>query len=281
VRQALAYAFDFEWSNRNLFYGQYSRTRSYFGNSELEAKGLPDGRELEILEPFRGRVPDQVFTQQYDPPATNGDGRIRANLKEADRLLKEAGWVIQGKDRVHKDTGQVFAFEIMLASPAFERVTLPFAKNLERLGIRAHVRTVDSAQYIKRLETFDFDMITSAWGQSLSPGNEQLSYWGAAAAEAQGSRNLIGIHDPVVDELIALLIAAPDREELVARTRALDRVLQWGHYLIPHWFSRVDRVIYWNKFSRPEATPMQGSQTGTWWYDAAKADALAAARGGD
>lgn len=279
VRQALAYAFDFEWSNRNLFYDQYARTRSYFGNSELEAKGLPQGRELEILEPYRGRVPDQVFTAEYNPPATDGDGRIRNNLREADRLLKEAGWEIQGKQRVHKDTGQVLSFEIMLVSPAFERITLPFAKNLERLGVTAHVRTVDSAQYIKRLETYDFDMITSIWGQSLSPGNEQRNYWGADAANTNGSRNLIGVANPVVDALIELLIAAPDREELVARTRALDRVLQWGHYLIPHWYSSVDRMIYWNKLSRPDVTPLQGANVGTWWFDAAKADKLKAARG--
>lgn len=271
VRQALAYAFDFKWSNRNLFYGQYARSRSYFGNSELEAKGLPQGRELEILNAYRGRIPDTVFTAEYNPPATDGDGRIRDNLREADRLLKEAGWEIQGKQRVHKDSGQVFDFEIMLVSPAFERVTLPFSKNLERLGITAHVRTVDSSQYVKRTETFDFDIITSIWGQSLSPGNEQRDFWGSGAAQTDGSRNLIGIVDPVVDELIELLIAAPNREELVARTRALDRVLQWGHYLIPQWYSSIDRIIYWNKLSRPDTIPLQGADLSSWWFDAAKA----------
>ena len=278
VRQALAYAFDFDWSNRNLFYGQYKRTRSYFGNSELEAKDLPTGAELAVLEPYRGRVPDAVFTQQYNPPATQGDGRIRSNLKIADRLLKEAGWVIQGKDRVNTATGQKLAFEILLVSPAFERITLPFAKNLERLGVRAHVRTVDSAQYGKRMESFDFDMITSIWGQSLSPGNEQRNFWGSSAAAANGSRNLIGVGDPVVDELIEQVIAAPDRAALVARTRALDRVLQWGHYLVPHWYADTDRVLYWNKFSRPAVTPMQGTDLGSWWYDEAKAKALNAVR---
>lgn len=280
VRQALAYAFDFNWSNRNLFYGQYSRTRSYFGNSELEATSLPSAEELAILEKYRGRIPGEVFTTEYNPPATKGDGRIRSNLKIADRLLKEAGWVIEGKDRVHKATGQKLAFEILLVSPAFERITLPFAKNLERLGVRAHVRTVDSAQYMKRTETFDYDVVSGIWGQSLSPGNEQRNYWGSAAASANGSRNLIGISDPVVDELIEMLIAAPDREALVTRTRALDRVLQWGHYLIPHWHAKVDRVIYWNKLSRPTNIPMQGSPLGAWWYDEAKAQALSTARGG-
>ena len=278
VRQALAYAFDFDWSNRNLFYGQYKHTRSYFGNSELEAKNLPTGAELAVLEPYRGRVPDAVFTQEYNPPATQGDGRIRSNLKIADRLLKDAGWVIQGKDRVNLATGQKLAFEILLVSPAFERITLPFAKNLERLGVRAHVRTVDSAQYGKRMESFDFDMITSIWGQSLSPGNEQRNFWGSAAASANGSRNLIGVSDPVVDDLIEQVIVAPNRDALVARTRALDRVMQWGHYLVPHWYADTDRVLYWNKFSRPDVTPMQGTDLGSWWYDETKAKALDAAR---
>lgn len=275
VRQALAYAFDFAWSNRNLFYGQYKHTRSYFGNSVLEAKGLPAGEELEILEKYRGRIPDEVFTTEYNPPTTKGDGRIRSNLREADRLLKEAGWIIQGKDRVHKDTGQKLQFEIMLAQPAFERVTLPFAKNLERLGVTANVRTVDTAQYIKRLETYDFEMIVSAWGQSLSPGNEQRSYWGSEAATSPASRNYVGISDPVIDELITLIIGAPDRKSLEQRTRALDRVLQWGHYIIPHWYADYDRILYWNKYSRPEAELPYGYRTSRWWYDDAKAAATA------
>jgi len=275
VRQALAYAFDFEWTNRNMFYGQYQRIRSYFGNSALEAKGLPGGEELAILEKYRGQVPDEVFTTEYNPPATKGDGRIRANLKIADRLLKEAGWTVQGKDRVHKDTGQKLEFEIMLAQPTFERVTLPFAKNLERLGVTAKVRTVDTAQYIKRAETHDFDVIVSGWGQSLSPGNEQRAYWGSAAANTQGSRNHIGVNDPVVDELIDLVIAAPDRKSLEQRTRALDRVLQWGHYIVPHWFASFDRVLYWNKYSRPDVELPYGYRTNRWWYDEAKAAATA------
>jgi len=273
LRQALAYAFDFAWSNRNLFYGQYTRTRSYFDNSELAATGLPGPDELEILEPFRGRIPDEVFTTEYQPPKTKGDGRIRSNLRIGDRLLKEAGWVIEDGQRINEKTGQVLEFEILLVSPAFERVVLPFIKNLERLGVKASVRTVDSAQYLRRLETFDYDMLTSAWGQSLSPGNEQLGYWGSQAASQNGSQNYIGISDPVVDELIAGLIAAPDRKSLVTRTRALDRVLQWGHYLIPHWHLDYDRLIFWNKFERPAVTPLSGAQLGTWWInpDAAKA----------
>ena len=273
LRQALAYAFDFAWSNRNLFYGQYTRTRSYFDNSELAATGLPGPDELEILEPFRDRIPDEVFTTEYQPPETKGDGRIRDNLRIGDRLLKEAGWVIKDGRRINEKTGRVLEFEILLVSPAFERIVLPFAKNLERLGVKANVRTVDSAQYLRRLETFDYDMLTFAWGQSLSPGNEQLGYWGANAASQNGSQNFIGISDPVVDELIAGLIAAPDRKSLVTRTRALDRVLQWGHYLIPHWHLDYDRLIFWNKFERPAVTPLSGAQFDTWWInpDAAKA----------
>jgi len=277
VRQALAYAFDFEWSNRNLFYGQYKRTRSYFGNSILEAKGLPTGEELEILEKYRDQIPPEVFTTEYIPPATKGDGRIRDNLKVADRLLKEAGWEIVGKDRVHNVTGQKFEFEIMLAQPTFERITLPFAKHLSRLGITATVRTVDTAQYIKRGETHDFDMTVLSWGQSLSPGGEQLNYWGAEAADATGSRNHIGIKDPVVDDLIGLIITAPDRKSLEQRTRALDRVLQWGHYVIPHWYADYDRILFWNKYSRPKGALPYGYSTSRWWYDEAKARALNAA----
>lgn len=279
VRRALGYAFDFEWSNKNLFYGLYTRTRSFFDNSELAATGLPSADELKILEPYRGRIPDDVFTTEYNPPATKGDGRIRTNLKKADRLLKEAGWEIQGKDRVNTTTGEKLNFEIVLNQPAFERVVLPFAKNLERLGVKVHVRTIDDAQYTQRTRNFDFDMMVSGWGQSLSPGNEQRGFWGSNAADTPGSRNLIGIKDPVVDELIDKLINAQTRKDLVTRVRALDRVLVWSHYLIPNFHQSSDRLIYWNKFSHPKIVPMQGTQLGTWWYDEAKAAALDAAQG--
>jgi microcin C transport system substrate-binding protein len=267
VRQALASAFDFEWSNRNLFYGQYIRSRSYFGNSELAATGLASKDELAILEAYRGRVPDAVFTTEYQPPKTKGDGRIRANLKIGDALLKEAGWIIKDKKRVNVETGAIMEFEILLVSPMFERVALPFTKNLERLGIKARVRTVDSSQYQRRLETFDFDMIVSTWGASLSPGNEQRDFWSAAAASQNGSQNVIGISDPVIDELIETLIAAPDRESLITRTKALDRVMQWGHYVIPHWHLDYDRLIFWSKLQRPEVTPLKGTQFDTWWVN--------------
>ena len=267
VRQALAYAFDFEWSNRNLFYGQYKRSRSYFDNSELAATGLPGPDELEILEPYRDRVPADVFAKEYQPPKTKGNGRIRANLKIGDALLKQAGWIIKDKKRVNRETGEALEFEVLLVSPLFERITLPVAKNLERLGVKVRVRTVDSAQYRTRLETFDYDVITFAYGQSLSPGNEQRGFWGSDAASRNGSRNFIGVNDPVVDELIEKLIAAPDRESLITRTRALDRVLQWGHYVIPHWHLDYDRLVYWDKFQRPAITPLQGAQFDAWWIN--------------
>ena len=274
VREALDYAFDFEWSNAKLFYDQYRRTRSYFDNSELSATGTPSGEELELLEQYRGRIPDEVFTQEFQPATTDGSGRIRSNLRKADELLREAGWIIKDGKRVNAETGQPFEFELLLVGPTFERIALPFAKNLERLGITMRIRTVDSAQYIKRLETFDYDMIVGIWGQSLSPGNEQRSFWSSAAADRPGSRNYIGIKDPVVDELIELLIAAPDRESLVQRTRALDRVLQWGHYVIPQWHLDLDRLAYWNKFGRPEVTPLRGTSFNTWWLDPERAAAL-------
>lgn len=278
VREALGYAFDFEWSNKTLFYGAYTRTKSYFSNSELASQGLPGPEELKILEPFRGRIPDAVFTQEYQPPVTDGSGNIRDNLRKAFDLLKAAGWVIKDKQLVNEKTGQPMTFEILLDEPVFERIALPFKKNLERLGIDAKVRTVDDAQFTKRVESFDFDMIIHSFGQSLSPGNEQRDYWSSDKADVKGSRNVIGIKDPVVDELINLVIAAPDRESLIFRTRALDRVLLWGHYVIPNWHIRAFRVAYWDEFSRPAVSPKYSLGFDTWWIDPAKAATLAEKR---
>jgi microcin C transport system substrate-binding protein len=274
VRQALAYAFDFEWSNKNLFYGQYARTRSYFDNSELAATGIPEGDELALLEPYRGRIPDEVFSQEYNPPKTDGSGSIRGNLRIASRLLNEAGWTIKGRKRVNAKTGTPLEFEVLLVSPLFERIVLPFAKNLEKLGVTVRVRTVDPSQYRRRIDTFDFDAIVGGAGQSLSPGNEQRSYWGSRTADVEGGRNTIGIKDPVIDELIEKVIAAPDRKALVSSVRALDRVLQWGHWVIPHWHIKYDRVAYWDKFGRPAVTPVQGNQFMAWWVDPKKEAAL-------
>ncbi len=276
VRWALAHAFDFEWTNRNLFFGQYTRTESYFSNSQLAATGLPQGEELGILERYRGRVPEEVFTTPYRAPATDGSGWPRENLRQAFALLEQAGWIVQDMRLVKADTGQPFEFEILLVSPAFERIVLPYVRNLRRLGIEARVRLVDESQYINRLRSFDFDVIIAVWGQSESPGNEQRSFWTRAAADSPAGRNYAGIKDPVVDELVELVIKAPNREALVARTRALDRVLLWGHYVVPNWHSRVQRILYWDKFSRPEVTTRSGTSTEYWWLDPVKAARLEA-----
>lgn len=278
VRQALAYGFDFEWSNKTLFYGQYTRTRSFFQNSDLAANGLPQGRELEILAKYKDSLPPEIFTKAYTPPVTDGSGNNRAQLHYALTLLQQAGWDIDKDTRklTHAETGKVMEFEILLVSPLFERVVLPFKKNLARLGIEVTVRTVDSAQYEERLEGYDFDMIIWTWGQSMSPGNEQRNFWGSEAGDRRGSRNFSGIKNPVIDELVEMVIAAPTREELVQRTRALDRVLQWSHLVIPHWHIPYDRVLYWDKFSRPAVTPDQGVSLFTWWVDPVKEKALEA-----
>jgi len=267
VREALAYGFDFEWSNKELFYGAYQRTRSYLDNSELAATGVPQGEELQILGKFRGQIPDKVFTTEYDPPKYDGSGNIRDGLRAALKLLKEAGWTFKGEKLVNDETGQPFEFEILLDNPQFERIVLPFTKNLERMGITARVRTVDPAQYEKRMETFDYDMAVVGFGQSLSPGNEQRDYWGSQAADEEGSRNLLGIKNKVIDELIEELIRSPDRPSLVAHTRALDRVLQYGYYVIPNFHLSAFRVAYWDKFRRPAISPKYAVGLDTWWID--------------
>jgi microcin C transport system substrate-binding protein len=279
VRRALAYAFDFEWTNKNLFYGAYTRTESYFSNSELAARGLPSPEELNILAPFREQVPEEVFTSEYRPPRTDGLGNIRENLITALAILKEGGWVVRDMRMVNERSGQPLAFEILLNDPSFERVALPFVKNLERLGVIARVRTVDTAQYQNRLDAFDFDMTVTVWPQSLSPGNEQVDYWASVRADIPGSRNLAGINDPVVDQLVAQLIAAADRESLVFHIRALDRVLLWGHYVIPQWHLQGFRVAYWDKFDRPRISPPYALGFDTWWVDPDKEAKLVRLKG--
>jgi microcin C transport system substrate-binding protein len=278
LRRALAFAFDFEWTNRNIFFDQYTRTESYFSNSELAATGLPEDEELEILERYRGRVPEEVFTTPYWAPSTDGTGWPRQNLARAFELLAEAGWVVEDMVLINAETRQPMAFEILLVSPAFERIMLPLVRNLKRLGIDARLRLVDQSQYINRLRSFDFDMIIGSWGESESPGNEQREYWSSRAADSAGSRNRAGIKDPVIDELIELVITAATRESLIARTRALDRVLLWGHYVIPNWHLRRQRILYWDKFSRPEQPARFGTSTDLWWFDAVKAARLEARR---
>jgi microcin C transport system substrate-binding protein len=267
VRWALAHAFDFDWTNKTLFYEQYIRTRSYFDNSELAATGLPSKEELAVLQPHRGKIPAEVFTKEYQPPKTGGSGNIRDNLRIAVKLFGDAGWSIDAKTKKLTRKGKQMRFEVLLVEPLFERITLPFKKNLERLGIEVKVRTVDSAQYRRRVDDFDFDVVVGGWGQSLSPGNEQRGFWGSDYADRPGSQNLVGIKDPVVDQLIEAVIAAPDRDSLVTRVRALDRVLQWSHFVIPQYHIPYDRIAYWKKFGRPEITPSQGVQFDTWWIE--------------
>ena len=277
VREALTDAFDFEWTNRNLFYGQYRRTRSYFSNSDLASSGLPSAEELKLLEPLRAEVPANVFTAPFTLPVNDGSGEVRANLLHAAALLKEAGWTIRDGKLVNGRTGQPFVFEILLNDPAWERISLPFAQNLARLGIDARVRTVDSAQYKNRVDDFDFDVIVETWGESQSPGNEQREFWGSAAAAQPGSRNVAGIRSKAVDTLIGDVVAAPDRPRLLTAVHALDRVLLWGYYVIPHWHLSFDRVAWWNRFGMPRVIPDQGVQIMAWWYDKAAAKRAGAA----
>ena len=274
MREALGYAFDFEWSNKNLFYGQYRRSPSYFTNSDLASSGLPSEAELKLLRPLKDHLPEEVFSKAYVLPKTDGSGNIRKQLRKASQLLKEAGWEVKDGKRIHTESGRALEFEILLISPAFERIVLPFSKNLERLGVKASVRVVDTAQYINRIRAFEFDMMVMVIGQSLSPGNEQNNYWHSDAAERNGSRNFMGIENPAIDELITKVIQAPDREALVNSTRALDRALLWGHYVIPHWHINYYRLSYWNKFSRPKITPKYGLGFFTWWIDEEKQKTL-------
>ncbi|WP_396623174.1 extracellular solute-binding protein [Marinobacter sp. W-8] len=267
VREALAYGFDFQWANQNLFFGQYTRTSSYFENSDLASSGLPEGRELEILEAYRDQLSPDVFTEAYFPPDTGNGVSLRDNLRTALKLLTEAGYQIKNGKMIHQETGKPLAFEILLFQKSFERVVLPFKQNLEKLGIDVAVRLVDSNQYIQRVRSFDFDMITQVLPQSDSPGNEQRDYWHSSNADVTGSRNFMGVNDPVVDELVNMVIQAPDREELVHRVHALDRVLLNGHYVIPHWHLRKDRVAYWNHLKRPANTPKNGIDLNNWWTE--------------
>ncbi|MFY0676994.1 MAG: ABC transporter substrate-binding protein [Neptuniibacter sp.] len=264
VRKALALAFDFEWTNKNIFYNAYTRTHSYFSNSEMAASELPDAEELEILEPIRDQVPSEVFTQVYRAPETNGDGRIYKELRQAKRLLSEAGWTFKNGKLVDSK-GDQLTIEMLLYSPAFERVVAPFIRNLDRLGIKSSIRLVDVSQYISRLRSFDFDIVVSGFGQSNSPGNEQINYWHSSVADTEGSRNLIGIKNPAVDYLIDQLIKAPNRKQLVLRTRALDRVLLWNHYVIPQYHINKYRIAYWDKFSMPSTRPKYDLGFDTWW----------------
>ena len=281
VREALAYAFDFEWLNKNQFYGLYDRMASYFENSELAARDLPSEAELALLEPHRGAVPEEVFTKAFVPPATDGSGNNRGNLRAARSLLKEAGWITKEGALVNGETGEPMTVEFLYFEPTFERIYAAFGRSLERLGVSVNLRLVDGAQYEERLKTHDFDITTIRFVFNLSPGAELNSYFASSTVDQVGSFNIPGIKDPVVDALIGEVAAATDRPSLIAAARALDRVLLWGHYMIPQWYKGAHHLVYWNKFDRPALKPRYARGVfDTWWIDREKDDALRAYREG-
>ena len=272
LRRAFNYAFDFEEMNKQLFYSQYQRINSYFEGTELASSGLPEGRELQILEAVRDKVPAEVFTTSYTNPVGGNPEAVRANLREAAKLLKEAGYEVRERKLV-APSGKPITVEILVQDPSAERIALFFKPSLERLGVTTSIRVVDDAQYENRVRSFDFDMIIDQWGQSLSPGNEQREFWGSQAADQPGSRNTIGIRNPAVDALIQQVIFAKDREGLVAATRALDRVLLWNFYVVPQFTYGFARYARWDRFSHAEPLPTYGRSglPALWWYDAEKA----------
>jgi microcin C transport system substrate-binding protein len=273
VRRALNFAFDFEEMNKQIFFDQYKRIKSYFDGTELASSGLPEGRELEILETVRAEVPAEVFTTVYTNPVGGNPEAVRDNLREALRLLKEAGYEVRDRKLVDAKTGTQFAFELLGEDPSFERVMLFFKPSLERLGIAVSVRTIDPTQYENRLRSWDFDVVVASWGESLSPGNEQREYWGSQAADMAGSRNIVGIKNPAIDKLIERVIYTKDRDDLIAATRALDRVLLWNHYVVPQWNYPKVRTARWDRFSRPSELPKYGLSgfPALWWFDPDKA----------
>lgn len=278
VREALGYAFDFEWANKNLMYDAYHRTKSWFANSVFASSGLPGKEELAILEKFRGRIPDTVFTQAYEPPKTDGTGNIRDNLRKGLELLKEAGWSFKGGRLVDDRTGKNFEFEILYDDQRMERILLPFKQNLERIGITAQLRLVDPAQYQNRVRDFDYDMITGIWGGSMPPGNELRDMFSGEAAKTPGTSNYMGVADPVVDALVEEAISTQKLDKLTIAAHALDRVLLQNHYVIPEWYAGYFRVAYWNKFGRPATPPKYGIGFDDWWIDPAREKTLAAGK---
>lgn len=276
VREAIALAFDFEWSNKNLFYNLYTRTNSFFENSTLMAMGVPSPQELALLEPYRDKLPPQVFKEAYTAPVSDGSGQDRKLLREASKLLRDAGWNVEGGKRVNAK-GEVLDIEFLLFSPSFERVVAPYVKNLKLLGIDATIRRVDPAQFQERTKTFDFDMVVRRYAIPNTPGVILRNYWGSSSANAKGSQNLAGVNDPVIDALIEKVIKANSRAELMIAARALDRVFRAKHYWVPHWYKGAHNIAFWNKFSWPATKPKYDRGViETWWYDAQKAATLPA-----
>jgi microcin C transport system substrate-binding protein len=277
VRQAMNLAFDFEWCNKELFYDAYTRTKSYFSNSDLASSGLPQGNELKLLEPFRDQLPPELFTAAFKLPVTDGSGNNRENLIAALKLLRAAGCEIKQR-KLYDKNGNPFTFEILLDQPAFERVALPYVQWLSHLGIDARVRTVDPAQYQRLMDEFQYDMTVALFSESDSPGNEQVGYWSSASARQPGSDNLIGVANPVVDALVSQLIVAPDRAHLVDICHALDRVLLWNWFVVPHWHLQYVRVAYWDRFGRPDKPVRTGVALDSWWIEPKLAAATDTAR---
>ncbi len=297
VREALSRVYNFEWAAENLFFNQYKRTTSFFQNSVLASSGKPSAEELAILEPLKADIPARVLTDEYKPFVHDGNKGTRKQMREARKLLEKAGWTIRSETVNDKNcgffcswmiklglqsakttnvlrnaAGETLDVEFLIVQPAFQKVISAYITNLRQLGVRASIRLVDSPQYQKRLETFDYDMVLSNFGQSDSPGNEQRYYWGSASADKPGSRNFIGIKNKAVDALIDKIIFAKNREELVTTTKALDRVLLFSHYVIPNWYSASERIAYWNRFSQPKVKPTRSiGYFQTWWFDEAKA----------
>lgn len=268
VRRAVTLAMDFEWSNKHLFYNQYTRCESFFSNSELASSGLPEGDELKLLNKYRQQLPAELFTNEWHAPSTKKPSSLRHNLRQASRLLKQAGWSVKNGQLVDKK-GKLFSFEVLLIQKGFERIIAPFARNLKRLGINVNYRTVDASLYQRRIDKYDFDMVVSSFPASQSPGNELFSMFHSSAAIKKGSRNLPGINDPVVDALIEKIVASESRKDLVIATRALDRVLLFGEYMVPNWYINVHRVAYWTKFGKPKTTPLYYDPNNwmikSWW----------------
>ena len=264
VREALSLLFDFEWSNKQLFNGAYTRTQSYFENSDLAASGLPSEGELKLLEPLRSKLEPRVFSEAFSAPRSDASGIIREQQRRAYQLLQEAGWRIVDDQMVDAE-GTPVKFEFLLAQIDFERVLLPFKRNLADLGIALEIRRVDVSQYITRLRSRDYDMLVGGFAQSNSPGNEQREYWHSASADKPGSRNYIGLQDPAIDSLVEGLINADSRQSLITHSKALDRALQWGFYVIPNWHIKTWRVAYWNRFEHPNVTPLYDLGLHTWW----------------
>ncbi len=270
VREALTYAMDFEWMNKNMFYDQYKRTRSFFQNTDYEAKGLPSEGELAILNQFKDKLPPRLFTEEYQPPVTDGSGRIRSQMRTAFKLLKEAGWELKNKVMVNKQTGEPLSFELLIYSPTTERIAIPVQKNMSLMGIDMKIRTVDTTQYIKRLRDRDFDMVSSPFSENAYPSPNLMIVWNSNYLDS--TYNTAGVTDPVVDYLTSEIAKnQQDSAKLLDLGRALDRVLQWGFYIIPQWHSGTYRVAMWDKFERPDVMPKYDLGQDTWWISKEKA----------